>query len=131
MDPEHWTNTNLLVLLPELLLLLVASFHIHLVHAQALEVWTVLVQKLREKTRDSSNRGKNICSFIKGYGALLKYAQALEVRSVLVQKLKEKREILQILEEEKTSIHLFIHKALRPTETCAEGDTQNYSVFTS
>jgi hypothetical protein len=44
-------DTNLLVLLPELLLLLVASLHVHLVHAQALEVRTVLIQKLK-KTRD-------------------------------------------------------------------------------
>jgi hypothetical protein len=66
-------DTNLLVLLPELLLLLVASFHVHLVHAQALEVRPVLVQKLKEKTRDFSNlRGrKNSCSFIKNYNALL------------------------------------------------------------
>ena len=45
---SHKSLTYLLVLQPELLLLLVPSLHVHLVHAEPLEIRAVLVQELKQ-----------------------------------------------------------------------------------
>ena len=45
---SHKSLTYLLVLQPKLLLLLVPSLHVHLVHAEPLEIRAVLVQELKQ-----------------------------------------------------------------------------------